>query len=73
MQAPIFCGERVGVLEVLEDGLLVGHGDGHAPDGDVADDVAEVGDVGGLEREVDGVDGFAAERRCHHDGAKATC
>ena len=32
------------------------------------DELEEVVELGGLEREVDGVDGLAAERRVHHDG-----
>ncbi len=61
-------GERVGLLEVGEDLLLERHGDGDALDGDLVDELEQVGELGGLEGEVDGVDGLAAEGRVHHDG-----
>ena len=61
-------GERVGLLEVREDLLLERHGDGDALDGDFVDQFEQVGEFAGLQREVDGVDGLAAEGGVHHDG-----
>ncbi len=61
-------GEWVGLLEVGEDLLLERHGDGDALDGDLLDELEQVGELVGLQGEVDGVDGLAAEGRVHHDG-----
>ncbi len=61
-------GERVGVLQVGHDLLLERHGDAEALDGDLVDQLEQVGELVGLEREVDGVDGLAAEGGVHHDG-----
>ena len=61
-------GEGIGVLEVRHDLLLERHGDAEALDGDLVDQLEEVGELVGLEREVDGVDGLAAEGGVHHDG-----
>jgi hypothetical protein len=60
--------ERVGLLEVRHDLLLERHGDAEALDGNLVDELEEVAELGGLEREVDGVDGLAAEGGVHHDG-----
>ena len=56
------------MLEVRHDLLLERHGDGEALDGDFVDELEQVGELSGLEREVDGVDGLAAEGGVHHDG-----
>ena len=61
-------GERVGVLEVRHDLLLQRHGDAEALDGNLLDQLEQVGQLAGLQREVDGVDGLAAEGRVHHHG-----
>ncbi len=61
-------GEGVGLLEVRHDLLLERHGDAEALDGDLVDELEQVGELVGLEREVDGVDGLAAEGGVHHDG-----
>ena len=50
-----------------EDLFLERHGDGDALDGDFVDQFEQVGEARGLQREVDGVDGLAAEGRVHHD------
>src|ERR1035437_4881472 len=60
--------ERVGLFEVREDFLLERHGDGDALDGNLVDEFEQVGEPGGLQCKVDGVDGLATEGRVHHDG-----
>ena len=56
------------MLEVRHDLLLERHGDAEALDGDLAHQLEQVGELVGLEREVDGVDGLAAEGGVHHEG-----
>ncbi len=59
--------EGIGLLEVRHDLLLERHGDAEALNGDLVDELEEVGELGGLEREIDGVDGLATEGSVHHD------
>jgi hypothetical protein len=61
-------GEGVSLLKVRHDLLLERHGDAEALDGDLVDELEQVGELVGLEREVDGVDGLAAEGGVHHHG-----
>ena len=62
------CGERIGLFEVRHDLLLERHGDRESLDGDFVNQLQEIGEFRSLEREIDGVDGLAAEGGVHHDG-----
>ena len=58
------------MFQVRQDGLLVRHGDGDAAERNLLDEGDEVLDVGGLEGEVDGVDGLPAEGGVEHYGGE---
>src|SRR5581483_9543402 len=60
-------GERVGVVEVLEDLFLIRHGNAHAVNGNLPDALHQVVELFGMQREINGVDVFATERRVHHE------
>src|SRR5208283_2976517 len=63
-------GVRVGVIEVLENGFFVGHGDAETVNGDFADAGEQVFESLGVQREIDGVHVLAAEGSVHDGGRK---
>ena len=65
-----FGGVGIGVVEMLEDGFLVRHGDGEAVNRNIAHAAQQVFQRLGMQREVDAVHIFAAQRRIHDGGRK---
>src|SRR5208283_1253614 len=61
-------GVRVRVVQVRENGLLIGHGDAEAVDGNLAHAGQQIFQSLGMQSQVDGVDVFAAECRIHDGG-----